>query len=52
MVGLLPRALWGSEGGGRFLMSEAPLYTYVPRLIGSVQRLVATICMGCEGGAV
>ena len=22
----LPRALWGSQGGGRFLTSEVPLY--------------------------
>ena len=25
----MPRALWGSQGGGRFLMSEEPLYSVV-----------------------
>ena len=27
----MPRALWGSWGGGRFLMSEVPLYSRVLR---------------------
>jgi len=25
----VPRALWWSEGGGRFLMSEVPLYRWL-----------------------
>ena len=25
---LMPRALWRSDGGGLFVMSEAPLYPY------------------------
>ena len=29
----MPRVLWGSYGGGRFLMSEVPLYA------GSIQNL-------------
>ena len=25
-IGTMPRAIWWSEGGGLFLMSEVPLY--------------------------